>query len=204
MAAVGMLSRDVGDELELIGVSDAHVLDVALTRMFGDRYRNHQFHEEPFLVLCQVRPAQVGTADIVTCSEVLEHVPNPASRAFFGLASLLRPGGIAVLSVPHGTTQPHQEHYPPLREAHTVQDEAGAYHYVGMDESGTARRFTDLVFHGGEGSTLEHRVFNASSFAAELTAAGFSSAYPLLRDHPAFGAAWEPWSRIWLAVKAVR
>lgn len=80
----------------MIGVSNSHVLSTALTQIFDDHYRNHQFHTTPFLDICSVPPDLSGTADIVTCSKVLEHVPNPVSRAFSGLCTLLVPGGIAV------------------------------------------------------------------------------------------------------------
>ena len=93
LAALGELSRDDTDrELRIVGVSDGAILSAALTRMFGDSYRNHQFHTEPLLDLCAVPPDMYHSADIVTCSEVRTR-PNPVSRAFDGLASLLVPGG---------------------------------------------------------------------------------------------------------------
>lgn len=73
--------------------------------------------------------------------------------------------------------------------------------YTGLSESGQELRFTDIVFHGGEGETLEHRIYNVESFSQELMNAGFSQAYPLMRNHPRFGASWEPWSRVWIAIK---
>lgn len=202
LGALAQLSRNVSDRpIRVIGVSDSAVLSSALRRKFGEHYRNYQFHEEPFLDLSDVAPSMYGTADIVTCSEVLEHVPNPVSGAFRGLASLLVPGGIAVVSVPHLVTEPHEEHFPPMVGAFVDRSDPDHLAYVGVDQGGTKRRFTNLVFHGGEGATLEHRVYNVASLSGELAAAGFSDNYPLMRNHPHFGASWDPWSRVWIAVR---
>jgi SAM-dependent methyltransferase len=202
LGAVAAVSRHNSDpRLRIIGVSDSEVLSQSMRRLFGDQYENHQFHEPPLLDLCAVPASMWRSADIVTCSDVLEHVPSPASRAFEGLSSLLKPGGVAVLSVPHGLADPHQEHFPPLTETRIDRTQEAQPVYVGVDEVGTSRTFTGLVFHGGAGETLEHRVYNLASFERELLAAGFAQAYPLLRDHPGFGAGWEPWSRVWTAVK---
>jgi SAM-dependent methyltransferase len=47
-------------------------------------------------------PFSEGTFDYVTCFEVLEHVPEPLrAQALRELYRVLKPGGTAVLSVPH-------------------------------------------------------------------------------------------------------
>jgi hypothetical protein len=202
LGALTTVSRHSSDRpLRVIGVSDSEALSRSMTRLFGDQYQNHQFHQPPLLDLCAVPESRWRSADIVTCSEVLEHVPNPASLAFEGLSSLLAPGGVAVLSVPHHVTEPHREHFPPMTDAHVDRSQPAQPVYVGVDESGVRRSFADLVFHGGAGETLEHRVYNLASFQGELLKNGFTQAYPLMRDHSRFGAGWEPWSRVWTAVK---
>jgi SAM-dependent methyltransferase len=200
-AVASVSSRQSDRPLRVIGVSDSDALSRAMSRLFGELYQNHQFHEPPRLDLCGVPESMWQSADIVTCSDVLEHVPNPASRAFEGLSSLLAPGGVAVLSVPHGLTDAHREHFPPLTDTRIDRTQSAHPLYVGVDEAGGLRTFADLVFHGGAGETLEHRIYNVASFQGELLAAGFAQAYPLLRDHPRFGAGWEPWSRVWTAVR---
>ena len=71
--------------------------------------------------------------------------------------------------------------------------------YSGIDGKGKERRFRRLVFHGGMGETLEHRVFNTRSLARQLRKAGFINVKPLMEDLEDLGAEWQPWSRIWLA-----
>jgi len=46
-----------------------------------------------------VTAPRLGTFDVVLCSEVVEHVPDPAA-ALRGLRRLLAPGGTLVLSTP--------------------------------------------------------------------------------------------------------
>src|SRR6185295_18065707 len=45
----------------------------------------------------EVAVAEAGTADVVTCMEMLEHVPEPATT-IDACALLLKPGGLAVFS----------------------------------------------------------------------------------------------------------
>lgn len=201
LAGLGLIARRPGDrDAVAMGISDSLALSVALTRTFGGRYRNHQIHEEPFLDLCAVPASLRASADLVTCSDVLEHVPNPVGRAFAGLFDLLAPGGVAVLSVPHTLDEDHVEHFPVMPDAR-LEPVGGDYVYRGTDEHGAGREFHDLVFHGGRGETLEHRLFSSASFARHLGEAGFQEVHPLRRNFAALGASWEPWSRVWLAVK---
>lgn len=58
----------------------------------------------------------LGTFELVTCSEVVEHIPN-ARQAVERVAKLLAPGGVLVLTVPGGKMSRfdeligHQRHY---------------------------------------------------------------------------------------------
>ena len=54
-------------------------------------------------------PAPDGSFDVILCTEVLEHVPEPI-RAVHELARLLRPGGAMLLTAPLGSVL-HQEPY---------------------------------------------------------------------------------------------
>jgi hypothetical protein len=105
-----------------------------------------------------------------------------------------------VLSVPHGLGEDHVEHFPVLSGAR-LEPSGADFVYRGTDERGNVREFRDLVFHGGRGETLEHRVFSSGSFAGLLREAGFREIHPLTRNFATFGASWEPWSRVWVAVK---
>jgi SAM-dependent methyltransferase len=82
-------------------------------------YKAHDFGEEPSTVgrytpldyVSDIRciPAPDASFDAILCTEVLEHVPEPAA-ALKEMARLLRPGGRLILSAPLGSML-HQEPY---------------------------------------------------------------------------------------------
>jgi hypothetical protein len=66
---------------------------------------------------------------------------------------------------------------------------------VNRRRDGSLEVFEDLCFHGGDGSTLEMRVFTETSLKETLTAAGFSSVQVASEDIPEFGVRHsETWS----------
>jgi len=55
--------------------------------------------------------------------------------------------------------------------------------------------FTDLVFHGGPGSTLEMRLFSQGDLTREFLHAGFARVRIASEPYLPFGIHWpEPWS----------
>lgn len=100
------------------GISDWEGFEPVFRRAF--RYHNTQFDREEysdasFLDPVDLPATMIGTADIVSCSDVLEHIPPPVQRAFDGLFALLKPGGALVVTVPY-TFDPTVEHFSrPLR-----------------------------------------------------------------------------------------
>ena len=192
---------DPGRELSVLGVTGNSRVGDTLTRMLSSRYVNSGVGAEPAIDLRTVPLLHGSTFDIVVCSEQLQHEPAPVSAALEGLWRLVAPGGVAVISLPHRIDEPHEEHFPELTEAR-VEVSPGVVEYVGLNESGVAVRFSDLVIYGGLTGFLEHRMFNVSSLREGLLNAGFESAEPLMRNHGWAGAEWEPWSRVWLARRA--
>jgi 2-polyprenyl-3-methyl-5-hydroxy-6-metoxy-1,4-benzoquinol methylase len=75
--------------------------------------------------------SRLGAYDLVTCSEVLEHIPNDRLAAG-RLAKLVRPGGTVIVSVPGGDKSRfdiligHQRHYRP-------RDAASLLRHAGLD-----------------------------------------------------------------------
>jgi hypothetical protein len=66
---------------------------------------------------------------------------------------------------------------------------------VNRRRDGSLEVFENLVFHGGDGSTLEMRVFTEPSLRALLQQAGFGSVYVAIEDTPEFGIELAvPWS----------
>ena len=67
--------------------------------------------------------------------------------------------------------------------------------YQGTLPGGATQRFTDLVFHGGPGSTLEMRLFSLDALKREFATAGFSRIRIAAEPWLPFGIHWpEPWS----------
>lgn len=184
----------------IVGVSDSAVVEDAMRRMFGDSYTNYQYHMEPLLDITNVPSGLCEKADVVICSDVLEHIPRPVNPAFNGLRALLKPSGWLVLTVPHSSSGETVEHFPVLSQSRIVHDETEeAYSYRGIDEKNEARTFESLVFHGGEGHTLEHRVFSQEGVRSNLVNAGFDDIQQITINLDFFGLNWEPWSRPWIA-----
>lgn len=155
--------------LSAIGISDDKGYAGALERVF--RYTNTFYHQEPRLDLT-VTPERGGLYDFIICSDVLEHVPAPASRAFAAMWTLLKPEGFVLLTVPYGLGENNVEHFADLREV-TFARIAGRTVLVGTNGEGQYAVRDDLVFHGGPGATAEMRIFSEEGLRAELASAGF-------------------------------
>ena len=131
---------------------------------------------------------------------MFEHVEPPVERAFGNARRLLRPSGILVLTVPYGLGDATVEHFSGLRSYEVVTDEAGRRVLEARTADGTVTRHVNPVFHGGDGATLEMRVFALVDIKRHLRDAGFR-AIEVLDGEPRYGVAWpEPWSRPILAI----
>lgn len=171
-----------------IGFSDTNIYAKQLARLFA--YVNTFLDRTPSLDLCN--PATVERylpADFVICSDVLEHVAPPISACFATLHRLLRPGGLLVLSVPSYELPITKEHFPDYHDAALVQLSSGPV-LVNRRRDGGTETFDDLVFHGGEGATLEMRRFARVDVLAGLREAGFTDILPLAPDRPELGYCW--------------
>lgn len=185
--------------LSIVGVSDGAPIESAFKVRFGGIYKNFEFHIEPFLDITKVGGTLESSTDIVTCSEVLEHVQPPIDKAFIGLYKLLKPGGWLILSTPHrGANAIHEEHFPVMTNSELINEPIQML--TGVDLYGNHREFTELVFHGGAGATLEYRVFSESSLRSNLENSGFKK-IQTQKDVRLIGCIWEPWSRVWVAQK---
>jgi SAM-dependent methyltransferase len=185
--------------LSIVGVSDGAPIESAFKIRFGGKYKNFEFHTQPFLDITKVDDALESSTDIATCSEVLEHVQPPICLAFSGLYKLLKPGGWLILSVPHrGPNFSHEEHFPVMKNSELINEPIQMLR--GIDLDGNQREFTELIFHGGAGATLEYRVFSETSLRENLENSGFKK-IGAQSDIRLIGCIWEPWSRVWTAQK---
>jgi len=188
-------------KINILGVSDGHLTSSILSRIYGRNYRNFHYHLEPKLDITNVESILIGSADIISCSEVLEHVEPPIQKAFDGLYKLLKKNGVLILSVPHTDEYGvHVEHFPVLKNSEIVMKNENPI-LIGEDASGNYLNFKNLIFHGGIGATLEYRVFSERSLVNHLTNAGFSNLHKN-RNSKLFGVFWEPWSRVWVGLKS--
>lgn len=158
-----------------IGCSDALCYASEFKRLFD--YTNTFFHCTPFLDLCNVNWEEFkpGSYDFLICSDVLEHIVPPVERAFEGIRKLLKPTGIAVLTVP-ATLEPETiEHFPNLEKWRIVEED-GRKVLINERSNGEIERFENLCFHGGLGATLEIRLFSREGLLETNARAGLRSA----------------------------
>jgi SAM-dependent methyltransferase len=153
-----------------VGLSDWAGYAVRLGAKF--QYFNTFYRSEPHLDICDPPESLHGKCDFVISSDVFEHVPPPVESAFAGAARLLKPGGLLVLTVPFNDTPVLIEHFPRLAD-YTIVELGGERILVNRERAGAVQVHRELVFHGGEGHTLEMRVFSRASVETLLHQAGF-------------------------------
>ena len=87
----GILSEGLAAKAATVTGIDlaSSVLDIARLHLHESGLQNIDYHEQSSADLATEQP---GAFDIVTCLEVLEHVPNPAAL-IKDCAQLVRPGG---------------------------------------------------------------------------------------------------------------
>ena len=167
-----------------IGMSDAGVYAHVLQRKFS--YLNTFFHTEPLLDIRSPARDYLGQFDFAVSSDVLEHVDGPALRTLGNLRALLKPGGILALTVPYGFHEATIEHYPELHD-YRIEGEGASRILVNVTQDGREQRFTSLCFHGGDGSTLELRIYSYSDLIRQLSEVGFTDIRLHDADYPEWG-----------------
>jgi Methyltransferase domain len=176
-----------------IGLSDALSYALPLTRRFS--YTNTFFDTEPKLDITAVPSSLAGRHDFVIASDVFEHVVPPVSRAFAGARQLLKPDGVLILTVPFSLDADTVEHFPDLHDFRIVEAVEGTRRLQNRTREGSEQAFDGLVFHGGDGATLEMRLFSRAALLRELRDAGFSRVRLADEACPRFGIVWRhPWS----------
>ena len=178
--------------LKGIGMSDAPRLAAPLARRL--EYRNTFYHQEPRLDIQSPGAKHLGAYDFVISSDVFEHVDPPVDQAFANLRRLLKPGGLLVFTVPFAVQGDTVEHFPELHR-YAIENRGGAYVLVNTTADGRRQEHTDLIFHGGPGSTLELRLFSEAGLRRNLEGAGFGRI--AFHREPCFkrGIYWKaPWS----------
>ena len=71
----------------------------------------------------------------------------------------------------------------------------GGYKLVNATADGRRQTFRNLKFHGGEGQSLEMRIFSRKDILDHLRSAGFTRVDIRDEDYPERGILWlHPWS----------
>ena len=170
--------------IRAIGMTDPPELARALAEKFD--YANTFYHQAPRLDLTQPDERDFGRYDLILSSEVLEHVPAPVESAFCNLSRLLKPDGLLLFTTPYGLGDPTIEHFPELHE-YALATLGGRAVLVNRRRDGSIEIFEDLVFHEGDGSTLEMRKFRQGSLVEILRNAGFTSVHFATENRPEWG-----------------
>jgi len=180
--------RDIGG----IGLSDSENYAKRLSDRLG--YTNTFFHQEPMLDIAAAPEDLTHRFDFIIASDVFEHIAPPVSRAFVNARRLLKPHGVFIFSVPYSLEPETREHFPELNDYRLIEVD-GSWRLENRTADGRTQVFTDLIFHGGPGCTLEMRLFSRSGLLREFTTAGFAGVRIADESQPACGIAWpEPWS----------
>ncbi|MEJ1354015.1 MAG: methyltransferase domain-containing protein [Candidatus Sedimenticola sp. (ex Thyasira tokunagai)] len=136
-------------------------------------YTNTFLHKPPYLDISNPDSQWLGCCDFVISSDVLEHVAPPVRLAFENTLRLLKPGGVFVLTVPYTKTGETVEHFSELHDYH-IEKRKGKWVLQNTTTDGRSQVFDHLIFHGGEGETLEMRLFSETGVLGELYRAGFT------------------------------
>jgi SAM-dependent methyltransferase len=177
--------QDFPERLDIqgIGLSDSSEFPGLLPGKIG--YTNTWYHKEPLVDITDPNVSAFGKFDFVLCSEVFEHIQQPVEPCFRNLASLLKPGGVLIFTVP-SYDGPTIEHFPRLHDYRIVE-----YKGVRTLENTTVDRvkeeFTDLVFHGGPGAALEMRLYGIEDVERNLADAGLINIRRFTEAVPKFG-----------------
>jgi SAM-dependent methyltransferase len=157
-----------------IGCSDWGYADL-LAEKFD--YVNTFYDHDPQLDLCNIDWTRYapGSIDFITCTDVLEHVAPPIEKTFENMRRLLRPGGVAILTVPTSLEPATREHFPQLHDWR-IEGENADRVLVNRRSNGDFERFDNLCFHGGEGMTLEFRLFSRQGLLKTIEQAGLRAA----------------------------
>jgi SAM-dependent methyltransferase len=185
----GLALPDFPEDKDIIGkgTSDWDGYAVPLAEKFA--YTNTYYHKAPLLDITNIAETDAGSLDFLLSTDVFEHVAPPVSHAFENARKLLKPDGAFIFSVPYKLDGDTVEHFPDLHDF-TVESRAGGRVLINSTKDGRRQEFDNLVYHGGEGETLEMRVFSETGLLNDLEQAGFADVEIMKAPFFEFGIWW--------------
>ena len=175
----------VNKSIRGIGLSDFYLYADRLAEKLA--FTNTHFHQPPQFDIMAPGVEHLSAYDFMTSSDVFEHVGHPVSRAFQNALAVLKPGGTLIMSVPYAPSGPTIEHFADAQDVRVVNF-GEEFVAVKRDAAGAYTLQTEgLIFHGGQGDTLEMRVFSRDSLLDELRAAGFTDVRIMEEPYLPFG-----------------
>jgi len=177
-----------------IGMSDWFGYATPLAKKLA--YINTYYHQEPKLDIKSIEKTLENKFDFIISSDVFEHIEPQISIAFSNLFRLLKDGGVTVFTVPYILDgEETAEHFPDLYNYSIEKKSDGQFFLKNSTKGGCVQIFDNLVFHGGEGFTIEMRLFSKRSLINCFIQAGFKNIK--IYDEPVlkYGIFWnESWS----------
>jgi SAM-dependent methyltransferase len=171
-------------DLEGIGLSDWEGYSQILEKKFN--YFNTYYHKEPFFDITSPPEKFKNAFDFLISTEVFEHIPPPVNTAFAGASSVLKSKGLLVLSVPYGSQEKTIEHFPTIKKFKII-DFFEKKILINEVKEDCYETFHKLNFHGGDGATLELRIFSLSDLLSNLKDNEFVNITIHKDEYPNFG-----------------
>ncbi len=174
------------------GMSDWDRYAKPLAKKLG--YINTYYHKAPRLDITDISSQDIQSVDFLVSTDVFEHVAPPVNIAFENARKMLKPGGAFVFSVPYVLQGETLEHFPNLHEF-KLETKEGKRTLINRTSDGNIEEFSELIFHGGEGETIEMRIFSESGLLKDLQHAGFNDVQIMKDPYFEFGIYWDSsWS----------
>ncbi|VVB63913.1 Methyltransferase domain protein [uncultured archaeon] len=169
-----------------IGLSDWEGFAKPLSLKIG--YTNTYYHQEPKLDISNINENYKGKYDFIICSDVFEHVLPPVSIAFKNCYNILKKNGLLIFSVPYNLEKETKEHFPNLYKFE-ISERQGKKYLNNITRDGIEEEYDNLIFHGGDGATLEMRMFSENPLMREIYQAGFNEV-KMYRMYLRYGIYW--------------
>ena len=166
-----------------IGLSCSSVYAPYLEEKF--EFTNTFFDREPYLDINN--PSGYEDLDFVISSDVFEHTFPPAIAAFQGSNRILNERGLLFLTVPYSLNERTIEHYPECVSYREVDLESGKKAVELTLRDGSTTLDENPIWHGGQGNTLEMRVYARSDLLQCLKDASFKTLETFSYGVPSFG-----------------